>query len=67
MPGASASGLGVGCGAFSSPCIPSCPEGSDVDGCDDGRCGDSGTCAGVSSVSSSDIRVVFAGGVNDAP
>ena len=66
MPGASASGLGVSCGAF-SPCISSCSEGGDVDGCDDGRCGDSGTCAGVSSVSSSDIRVVFAVGVNDAP
>jgi hypothetical protein len=67
MPGASASGLGAGCGTFSSPCIPSCCDGCGDDGCCNGD-GGSCTCEGCLSVSSSGvIAVVFVVGVNDAP
>src|SRR5918996_3559722 len=83
MPGASASGPGVGCVAFSS-WIPSSSEGCGAVGCgavgcgavgcgavgcgDNGCCGgDTGTCGDSTSVSSSCIAVVFVVGVNDAP
>jgi hypothetical protein len=67
MPGASASGPGVGCVTFSS-CIPSSSEGCGAVGCgDNGCCGDTGSCKDSTSVSSSCIAVVFVVGVNDAP
>ena len=68
MPGASASGPGVGCVAFSS-WIPSSSEGCGAVGCGDNGCcrGDTGTCGDSTSVSSSCIAVVFVVGVNDAP
>jgi len=58
---ASASGLGVGCGTFSSPCIHSRCDGCD----DDGYYSDgvSCTCEGCLSVSSSDIDVIFVVGM----
>ena len=65
MPGASASGPGVGCVAW----IPSSSEGCGAVGCGDNGCcgGDTGTCGDSTSVSSSCIAVVFVVGVNDAP